>query len=186
MNQRFGTWFTRPGYLKVDGRPVIFFWAAWGKPCTLFDEIRAGIESALGPVYLTGNNGETDCWDRVMMYNPYTTAAGDYATQLAWQHQMWQDREQDSVPWAPTTSPGYDDTHVRDGNPPVPLDPEYFRDSIRAALAYNQHHDTQWLFVCSWSEWHEGSQIEPSSDFANPTVFLEVLHDELQTAGWLP
>lgn len=54
-----------------------------------------------------------------------------------------------------------------------------------AALAYNQHHQTPWLFVCSWSEWHEGSQIEHTSDFANPQAFLEVLHDELAAAGWL-
>jgi len=164
VNERFATWVTRPGYLTMSGDPVIFFWAAWGKPCTVFDLIRSGIEGTLGPIYLTGNNGETSCWDRVMMYNPYTTASGAYTEQLDHQENMWEDRESDEHPWAPTCTPGYDDTHVRDGNPAVPLDPDYFRDSIRLAVSYNQHADHPWIFVCTWNEWHEGSNMEPSSD----------------------
>ena len=30
------------------------------------------------------------------------------------------------------------------------------------------------------------AQIEPSADLANPEIFLDVLHDELDAAGWLP
>ena len=182
--ERFSNWFDRPGYLKVDGKPVIFFWAAWSKPCSVFDLIRSGLEGQLGPVYLTGHNGDTECWDRVMMYNSYTAESGDYDRQIARQEYLWDDWEENSHPWAPTTIPGYDDTHVRDGNPPVPLDPDFFRLGLQTAMLYNQFEDP-WLFVCSWSEWHEGSNIEPSSDFENPLIFLEVMREELELAGWV-
>lgn len=184
INQRFAGWFERPGYLKVDGKPVVFFWAAWGKPCSLFNKIRAGIEGTLGPIYMTGNNGDESCWDRVMMYNPYTHTESTHAGQIARQEHLWSDMAGDRHPWAPTAQAGYDDTHVRDGNPPIPLDADYFRDSIRTALSYDQHADP-WLFVCSWNEFHEGSNIEPSSDFNNPNIFLETLRDELERARWI-
>jgi hypothetical protein len=183
INRRFATWFTRPGYLRVDGRPVVFFWGAWGKSCSVFERIRSGIEGTLGPIYLTGNNGDTSCWDRVMMYNPYTNLESTHAGQLRRQRHLWGNMEDDRHPWAPTAMPGYDDTHVRDGNPPIALDPDFFRQSIRTALSYDQRADP-WLFVCSWSEWHEGSNIEPSSDFDSPEIFLDVLHEELVEAGW--
>ncbi len=185
INQRFADWFQRPNYLKVDGKPVVFFWAAWGKPCEVFDAIRAGIEGTLGPIYLTGNNGDPSCWDRVMMYNPYTAESGEYDQQIARQRSLWSDWQSERHPWAPTAMPGYDDTHVRDGNPPVPVDPDFFRRSLETALSYNQHADTPWLFVCSWSEWHEGSNIEPSTDFDPPEVFLDVMRAVLTEAGWL-
>ena len=185
VNQRFAGWLQRPGYLRVDGKPVIFFWAAWGRPCSVFDRIRAGIEGTLGPIYLTGNNGETGCWDRQMMYNSYTNRFGGYDDQVERQANLWSDWEEEGFPWAPTAIPGYDDTHVREGNPRVPLDPEFFRRSVRTALSYNQHSDFPWLFVCSWSEWHEGSNIEPSSDFDDPLVFLRVMREELSAAGWV-
>ena len=87
------------------------------------------------------------------------------------------------MPWAPTAIAGYDDHLVRPGNPVIPLDPDFFRDSLQEAMSFNQFHDDgkRWLFINSWSEWHEGSQIEPSSDFANPLEFLEVLQQELNT-----
>ena len=92
--------------------------------------------------------------------------------------------EEDDHPWAPTALPGYDDTRVRDGNPPVRLEADFFRASIRTALDFNQH-APPWLFICSFNEWHEGSNIEPSSDFGEPEFLLDVLRAELGSAGWL-
>lgn len=182
--RRLGPWMARDSYVEVDGKPVVFFWAAWGKPCSLFERIRAGIEGAIGPIYMTGNNGDTSCWDRVMMYNPYSDREATHDGQIERQRRLWRGMEEDRHPWAPTTMPGYDDTRVRSGNPPIALDPEFFRRSLRTALEYDQR-ATPWLFVCSWSEWHEGSQIEPSSDFEEPEIFLDVMREELTRAGWL-
>jgi hypothetical protein len=187
INQRFSAWFKRPNYVKVNGKPVIFFWASWGKQCSLFDKIRAGIEGIQGPVFMTGDtdNSNNACFDRVMEYNSYSSERDTWPEQIDRQDGMWNDWQDNGWPWAPTAIPGYNDTYVRQGNPPIPLDPDYFRQSLQVALKYNQHADPPWLFVCSWSEWHEGSNIEPSNESPDPEIFLKVMYDELKKAGWV-
>lgn len=179
VNARAAPFFNRPGYLKKDGEPILFFWAAYPSSCDLWDAVRAGIEGTSGSIFMTGD--KWDCFDLRMLYNPYTANCSDYDCQLERQKDLWKDRNEEGEPWAPTALPGYDDHLVRPGNPVIPLDPDFFRESLRLAMKYDQHHDDKkrWLFICSWSEWHEGSQIEPADDFANPLVFLDVLSEEL-------
>ncbi len=179
VNARAAPFFNRPGYLKEDGKPVLFFWAAYPSSCDLWYGVRAGIEGTSGPIYMTGD--KKDCFDMRMLYNPYISTCDNYDCQIDRQNDLWSDRQGDGEPWAPTAMPGYDDHLVRQGNPVIPLDPDFFRRSLKAALNYRQHHadGNRWLFVCSWSEWHEGSQIEPSTNFADPEGFLKVLSEEL-------
>lgn len=182
VNARVAPYFSRPGHLKAEGKPVVFFWAAYPTDCSLWYAVRSGIEGTSGPIYMTGD--KWDCFDLRMLYNPYTAASASYQTQLDRQKDLWTDRWQKSEPWAPTALPGYDDHQVRPEaqNPIVPLDPDFFRESIRTALSLPQHHPdgSAWLFVCSWSEWHEGSQIEPATNFADPLVLLKVLGEEVK------
>jgi len=179
VNERAAPFFKRPGYLKQDGKPVLFFWAAYPSSCELWYNVRAGIEGTSGPVFMTGD--KWDCFDLRMLYNPYTASCDTHKCQLDRQEGLWSDRKDEKKPWAPTALPGYDDHLVRSGNPIIPLDADFFRESLRIANRYNQYHTDakRWLFICSWSEWHEGSQIEPSSDFPDPEIFLRVLQEEL-------
>ncbi len=185
VNALAAPYFNRPGYLHADGKPVVFFWAASWTNCTQFDAIRSGIEGTVGPVYMTGSL--EGCFDLRMMYNSYTPAcaANDYSCQLDHQSDIWRDYVDDGRPWAPTAIAGYNDTDVREGNPVLDLNEDFFRRSIRNALSFPQHHrdGAKWLFVCSWNEWHEGSQIEPSVDFPNPYFLIEALGDEVTTYG---
>ncbi len=58
-----------------------------------------------------------------------------------------------------TVIPGYDDTKIRNGNSVVPRDgTETYRnywDIINGV-------EVDWVFITSWNEWHEGTEIEPS------------------------
>jgi glycoprotein endo-alpha-1,2-mannosidase len=187
VNARAAPYFNRAGYLKQNGRPVVFFWAASQSNCDTFNAVRAGIEGTSGPIFMTGDPWNAPdpwaCFDVRMDYNPYISGCGenDYECQLDHQDDMWRDRSGDRKPWAPTALPGYDDHYVRPGNPTLTLNADFFRKSIQTALRYRQYHDdgTKWLFVCSWSEWHEGSQIEPSSSFEDPEFLLKVLKNEV-------
>jgi len=181
INARAAPFFNRPGYLREGGKPILFFWASGGTDCALWDAVRAGIEGTSGPVYMTGER--RDCFDLWMMYNPYINYCSEYDCQLEHQDDVWKDRSGENEPFAPTATPGYDDHLVRPGNPIIPLDPDYFRESLRLAFKYDQHHDdkNRWLFICTWSEWHEGSNMEPAADFADPEIFLKVLKEELDS-----
>ena len=44
VNARAAPYFGRSGYLKAEGKPVLFFWAAYGSECSLWDAVRSGIE----------------------------------------------------------------------------------------------------------------------------------------------
>lgn len=161
VNARAAPYFSRPGYLHHQGNPVNFFWAASRSDCPLFDAVRVGIEGTSGEITMTGSL--EGCFDMRMIYNPYIPNCGedDYLCQLEHQDSIWSGFANDGKPWVPTALPGYNDTEVRDGNPPLTLDASYFRESIQLALRDPQHQEdgTKWLLICSWSEWHEGSQI---------------------------
>jgi len=171
-------YYNRNQYLKVDGKPVIFFWAAYNTDCDFWRDVRAGIEGQLGPITLAA---DLKCADIRMLYNPYLPTKGNHKGQNARQKDLWKDWSGDRRPWVPTTLAGYDDHKAREGNPALPLDAEGFRTSIQNALTYDQRmkNGEKWLMINSWNEWHEGSQIEPSKDFADPFIFLKVLKEEL-------
>lgn len=194
VNELVGSYFARPGYLRQDGKPVLYFYNCNGSPWPFsyyLGLIRGQIEHENGPIFMTGdlwNEYEPDPWrylDLLMDYTPYTPECGqnDYACQIAHQRDMWRERSSHSKPWAPTALPGFDDHYVRQGNPILVLNADFFRNSIRTALAYPQYHNDgmKWLFVCSWNEWHEGSQIEPStaSYFPDPEFLLDALEEEV-------
>jgi hypothetical protein len=183
VNANLAHYFSRPGYLHVDGKPVVFFWASDGSSCELWRRVRSGIEGTIGPIYMTGFNDDPSCWDRFMYYNPYHPHRTTHAAQISAQDELWRNWASRRTRWAPTASPGYDDTLVRSGNPPIPLEPGYFRQSMQTALRHKR--DDRWLFVCSFNEWWEGSVIEPTSAFADSEVFLRIMREELASAGWI-
>lgn len=76
--------------------------------------------------------------------------------------------------FAATVVPGYDDTVVRDPGGTRPREEGRFYDAFwEAAIAS----EPDWVLVCSWNEWHEGSEIEPSKEYGE--FYLE------RTAEWV-
>jgi hypothetical protein len=62
-------------------------------------------------------------------------------------------------PFVPAVAPGYDDRRIRQpGTVIARADGTAYDESWRVALSV----DPPWVFVSSWNEWHEGSEIEPS------------------------
>ncbi|MEM3138535.1 MAG: glycoside hydrolase family 99-like domain-containing protein, partial [Thermofilaceae archaeon] len=61
--------------------------------------------------------------------------------------------------YALTVLPGYDDTVIRKPGFKVPRS-----DGATYSYTWNTvlEHDPKWVFICSWNEWHEGTEIEPS------------------------
>ena len=64
-----------------------------------------------------------------------------------------------------TVIPGYDDSEISARKPPHPITGRFNGDTYKTLLSAAIETNPDWLFITSWNEWHEGSQIEPSYEF---------------------
>ncbi len=64
--------------------------------------------------------------------------------------------------WCATVAPGYDDRKIRRPGSLVPRGGgEYYERTWRAALGSRP----DIVLICTWNEWHEGTEIEPSREY---------------------
>ena len=65
--------------------------------------------------------------------------------------------------------PGYDDRQVRfPGTVVARRNGECYHITWRVAMEQNPN----WIMICSWNEWHEGSEIEPSVEYGDYYIRL--------------
>ncbi|MEM1570099.1 MAG: glycoside hydrolase family 99-like domain-containing protein [Candidatus Bathyarchaeia archaeon] len=77
--------------------------------------------------------------------------------------------EDHGVIFSATVLPGYDDTHIREPGLTYPRkNGDTYREAWKAA--YESRAD--WVLICSWNEWHEGSEIEPSLEYGS--LYLKI------------
>ena len=68
----------------------------------------------------------------------------------------------------PNVMPGYDDTRLR-GAGRTTIDRvggAFYRDYWRLASEHVRH-DQPFLLITTFNEWHEGTEIEPSTEYGN-------------------
>jgi len=70
--------------------------------------------------------------------------------------------EKYGVIFSATVLPGYDDTRIRQPGLAYPRrGGDTYRETWKAVYESNAN----WVLICSWNEWHEGSEIEPSLEY---------------------
>ena len=170
---------SRPAYLRVGGKPVIFFWRPHLWSVETWRNIRAqvdpnhisiwiaeGVDMAYQAVF-DGHHLYSNTW------NPPTDL--DYTNQkfARWVREARQ-RYGAYRYWVATVMPGYDDTRTgrsnafarsREGG-------AYYERSWQAAMASQP----DWIVITSFNEWPEGTYIEPSVAYGER--FLDL------TAAW--
>lgn len=156
----------RPSYLKVEGLPIIFIYSTqvysantWSD---IINKIRHDGYSALffsdafneeyANVFDGLQNYEPISW---LMKNQNLTEVYLGITQLA------QNRNE---PYGLPVAPGYDDIKIRRPRVVIPRENgATYEKTWKAVLSS----DCQWALICSWNEWHEGTEIEPSIEHGN-------------------
>ena len=170
-----GTQAGQPGYLRYEGRPVIFFWRLEAVPqegqrsaVEAWRSIRDEVDPDREALWI----GEGDRFEFLRVFD------GIYPYSIAWSRNVAgtlgsygaRTRQQaaalgTSKLWVATVMPGYDDsltgrsnTFARDR-----ANGAFYDETWRAATGS----DPDWIIITSWNEWVEGSQIEPSRSYGD-------------------
>ena len=159
-----------PAYLRVDGKPVLFFWreqrfspGAWQAIRDQVDPghtsiwIAEGIDMSYQSVF-DGHHLYSVTW------NP-PTDVGATANKFSRWVQQARDRYGSYRYWVATAMPGYNDTRTGRGNAFARgrEDGAYYAQTWQAAITSNP----DWVIITSFNEWPEGTYIEPSQAYGD-------------------
>lgn len=177
---------SHPAYLRVDGRPVVFFWrptlysvATWAAIRDQVDPSRSafwiseGIDTALLSVF-DGHHLYSNTW------NP---PADLTATNQKFAARVDAMSVATGVPkqWVATVMPGYNDVKIRPGSGFASdrAGGAYYERAWQAAIASG----ADWIVINSFNEWPEGSYIEPSVAYGDRFLSLTATGSSLFKGG---
>lgn len=154
----------QPAYLRVDGRPVIFFWRTRMYSVEQWRTIRTQVDPNNSAIWIADGTDTSylAIFDGHHLYsNTWNPPANLEAVNAGFAGQVAQARQSYGTRyWVATAMPGYNDVKSRPGSGIAQerAGGGYYARSWAAALASNPN----WVVITSFNEWAEGSYIEPS------------------------
>jgi len=189
LSYLIGTYGGHPNFLRLEGKPVIFFAdmqrVPGGSPVEAWRAIRDRVDpdrqtwwiaEGLDPSYLS-------VFDGLYVYKiTHATDPGCYAKAGRWAEWVRSAEQTYGCPklWVGTISPGYDDTRAgckSDARVPSAAQRRerdsgtFYRATYDAAAASGP----DWLLVQSFNEWVEGTYVEPSAQYGD--LYLQLTRE---------
>jgi hypothetical protein len=181
-------YFNRPGYFRIDDKPVIFIYVTRAMTdanlTTYINDLRAAATAkGVGAVYIVGDevwggsggfkSSRVSLMDAITNYDVYgNIGAGHFATDSkldTWRnnYSAWRTNAHTiGKDFIPGTSPGFNDRGVRPGHTPTSrklYDESYAFGTLFSGMLdrVKPLADRDMIMITSWNEWHEDTQIEP-------------------------
>lgn len=191
-----GTYFDRDSYKRIDERPVLYIWIAHALQGDVVTAYENAVDAAGVRPYLIVDLPETSplnahpvtaVADAVTTYNPYTPREDIedvFLERMESAYRTWYLAAQYiDIDFIPTALPGFDDTaitHVPRDNPPLEPAPDQYEQAARITRRFAEGP----VFVTSFNEWYEDTQIEPSKEYGD--AYLDITADVLATEAREP
>ena len=164
-----------PAYYKVDGKPLVFVWAAWSHDVeewrSVFNNLRnRGIDAFY--VATASNTKYLEAFDGLQNYGTGNVSElkrfyDRVGPLVKTHHVLYGGRER---LWVPSISPGYDE-RLLPGRKGLYYDRDegryYLATYDRAAASF-----PDWIWITSFNEWWENTHIEPSKRYGYRYMFL--------------
>ncbi|HDM71026.1 MAG TPA: hypothetical protein ENG58_06400 [Thermotogales bacterium] len=156
------------GFLKLDGKPVIFIYSRAINSLSKEDwkEVVERVRKRCGDVVFIADTMDgkfARIFGGMHVYNVCGAFRKLPAMKVGSRFMSLQAKLND-VLYVMNVMPGYDDTHVR--VPGFKVDREkgkLYEELWKLVLEI----DPDLVIITSWNEWHEGSEIEPSEEYGN-------------------
>lgn len=158
-----------PAYLRVDGRPVVFFW----RPGIYGVETWSAIRSQVDPnrsAFWVSEGVDTSLLAVFDGHHLYSNTWNPPSDLLATNRKFAARADAAGAVWVATVMPGYNDVKIRPGSG-FAQEREggaYYARSWQAAIDSG----ADWVIINSFNEWPEGSYIEPSVAFGRQYLDL--------------
>jgi len=164
-----------PSFLRVEGRPVIFFWrlddiplVQGQTPLEAWQAVREQVDPDHESIWIA-EGVEVEYQQVFDGHHLYSIAWSEdvHQTLSDWGYRIRRYNAQHGTDklWVATVMPGYNDlkTGRADAFVREREDGQFYRDTWQAAMDSGG----DWVVITSWNEWVEGSQIEPSVSYGN-------------------
>ncbi len=153
-----------PAYLRVDGRPVVFFWRQEQFSVATWQAIRAQVDPERQMVWIAEGVqlDYLEVFDGLYLYS-VAWSATPAAVLVRWGAtvERWNAQHNATRYWVATVMPGYDDSAT--GRPDAFVRPREGGAYYRACWQGAAQSDADWVVITSFNEWLEGTHIEPST-----------------------
>lgn len=167
-----------PAFLRVDGRPVVFFWRPHMYGVDTWRSVRSQVDAGYNMLWIAEgvDTSYLAIFDGHHLYsNTWNPPSNLGYTNQKFANWVATARDQFGAYkfWVATVMPGYNDVRIRPGNG-FARDREgggYYAASWQAAMASNPN----WIVITSFNEWPEGTYIEPSAAYGD--LYLQLTRE---------